>query len=133
MPKFGTTSTERLASADVRLQKLFNKVIDTFDCTVLEGHRTKERQNELFAQGKSKLQYPEGKHCADPSLAVDVAPYINNAVSYDSRHCTFFAGYVLATAESLGINIRWGGDWDGDHEPITDQTFNDLVHFEIKE
>jgi len=132
MPKFGTASTERLASCDARLQKLFNEVIKTFDCTVIEGHRTKEKQNEYFAQGKSKLKWPEGKHCADPSLAVDVAPYVNGKLSFNIQHCCFFAGYVLATAAHMGIDVRWGGDWDGDKEAMTDQTFQDLIHYEIR-
>lgn len=131
MPKFGTTSTERLASCDVRLQQLFNEVIKTFDCTVLEGHRTKEKQNEYFEQGKSKLKWPEGKHCSDPSLAVDVSPFINGAASYNTSHCLYFAGYVMGIASSMGLKIRSGYDWDMDNEPVTDQSFNDGVHFEI--
>lgn len=131
MPKFGTASTERLATADPRLQKLFNEVIKTFDCTVIEGHRTKEKQNEYFEQGKSKLKWPEGKHCSDPSLAVDVAPFIGGKISYNTNHCLYFAGYVMATANSLGIKLRSGYDWDMDNEVVTDQSFNDGVHFEI--
>lgn len=46
--------------------------------------------------------------------------------------CRFyhFAGFVLATAARLGTPIRWGGDWDGDGD-FMDQTFDDLVHFEL--
>ena len=46
--------------------------------------------------------------------------------------CRFyhFAGWVLATASRLSIPIRWGGDWDGDRD-FMDQTFDDLVHFEL--
>ena len=131
MPKFGTASTERLATADPRLQKLFNEVIKTFDCTIIEGHRTKEKQNEYFEQGKSKLRWPEGKHCSYPSLAVDVAPYIGGKPSYNTNHCLYFAGYVMATANSLGIKLRSGYDWDRDNEVVTDQSFNDGLHFEI--
>jgi hypothetical protein len=31
----------------------------------------------------------------------------------------------------VGVMIRWGGNWDMDGEPITDQDFQDLVHFEL--
>lgn len=133
MPNFNTTSAERLASCDVRLQNLFNEVVKTFDCTIIEGHRTKEKQNEYFEQGKSKLRWPEGKHCSDPSKAVDVAPYINGKPSWDSRHCLYFAGYVMATAKNMGISVRWGGDWDMDNEAMTDQTFQDLLHYELND
>jgi len=30
----------------------------------------------------------------------------------------------------LEVDLRWGGNWDMDGEPITDQDFQDLVHFE---
>jgi peptidoglycan L-alanyl-D-glutamate endopeptidase CwlK len=33
----------------------------------------------------------------------------------------------------LGVKLRWGGNWDRDGEPVTDQDFQDLVHFELAE
>ena len=42
-----------------------------------------------------------------------------------------FGFYVLATGRSMGINIRWGGDWNSDFR-INDQTFDDLCHFELR-
>jgi len=32
----------------------------------------------------------------------------------------------------MGVDLRWGGDWDGDTE-VRDNGFDDLVHFEIVE
>ena len=75
MPKFSKKSKAKLNTCDKRLIELFNKVVKKFDCTIIEGHRSKDRQNKLFDEGKSKLQYPNGKHNATPSMAVDVAPY----------------------------------------------------------
>ena len=75
MPKFGRRSKERLATCDEKLQKVFNEVIKHVDCSVLEGHRSEERQNKLYEEGKTKVKYPKGRHNASPSLAVDVAPY----------------------------------------------------------
>lgn len=43
-----------------------------------------------------------------------------------------FIGYVLATAEQMGIKVISSGDWDGDTQ-VNDQTFNDLFHFELIE
>ena len=74
MPKFGRSSRERLATCDDRLQKVFNEVIKYIDCSVLEGHRGEERQNKLCDEGKSKVRYPDGRHNANPSNAVDVTP-----------------------------------------------------------
>ena len=54
-------------------------------------------------------------------------------VSFDKHHCIYLAGLIMALAAVNRVHLRWGGDWDEDGEPITDQTFNDLVHFEIVE
>lgn len=70
-------------------------------------------------------------HNRFPSKAIDVAPYVNGKASYDYRHCCFFAGVVLAIAGMLKIKVRWGGNWDMDEEVMTDQDFQDLVHFEL--
>ena len=129
MPRFGRKSKERLASCDPRLQELFNEVIKYVDCSVLEGHRSKERQNRLYDEGKTKVRYPNGRHNADPSLAVDVTPY---PVDWEDRERqTLFAGVVLGIARGLGIRIRWGGDWDMDFD-VQDNKFDDFPHFELK-
>jgi peptidoglycan L-alanyl-D-glutamate endopeptidase CwlK len=36
---------------------------------------------------------------------------------------------VLGIAQSMGINLRWGGDWDKDWE-VQDNKFDDFPHFE---
>jgi len=129
MPKFSKESQAKLATCISELQLLFNNIIRYRDCTIVEGHRTQTRQNELFKLGKSKLRYPHSKHNVYPSLAVDVAPYTGE-LNWNQSQCYYFAGYVIRMAEELNIPIRWGGDWDTDHE-VTDQNFNDLVHFEL--
>ena len=129
MPKFGTRSKRNLYTAHPDLIRLFEEVVKNFDCTVIEGHRSKERQNKLFDEGKSKLKYPKGKHNATPSNAVDVAPYPIDWSDRDRFH--YFAGYVIGIASSMGIKIRWGGDWDMDTQ-TKDNNFDDLPHFELK-
>lgn len=128
MPKYGTRSAERLSTCHKGIQRLFNRVVEDFDCSVLEGHRGEARQNQLFNEGKSKLEYPHGKHNRKPSEAIDVAPY---PIDWDDlNRFYYFAGYVKALANEMGLKIRWGGDWDGD-TILDDQTFMDLPHFEI--
>ena len=56
MPRFGKRSKEKLATCDDRLQKVFNEVIKHVDCSVLEGHRSKERQNKLYEEVKTKVR-----------------------------------------------------------------------------
>jgi len=129
MPKFSKKSKERLSTCDERLQTLFKEVVKHFDCTIVCGHRGEEAQNKAYKDGNSKKKYPHGKHNKLPSTAVDVAPY---PIDWDDRErFQFFSGFVLGTAKQLGINIRYGGDWDGDNQ-LKDNNFDDLVHFEIK-
>lgn len=128
MPAFGKSSQDKLATCDPRLQKVFNEVVKYFDCTVIEGHRGEEAQNKAFAEGKSKLKYPEGKHNKIPSLAADVLPY---PIDWnDTNRMRYFAGFVVGIAATMGIKIRWGGDWNQNTD-LKDNSFNDLPHFEI--
>ena len=128
MPRFGKRSNVNLASCDERLQKVFNEVIKHVDCSVLEGHRGEERQNKLQEEGKSKVRYPDGRHNASPSNAVDVVPY---PVDWDDRErFHLFAGYVLGVASGMGYTLRWGGDWNMNFE-VDDNKFDDFPHFEI--
>ena len=130
MYKFSKRSKDRLSTCDERLQKVFNEVIKYVDCSVLEGHRGEERQNKLYDEGKTKLRYPSGRHNNDPSNAVDVTPYPVDWA--DRERQTLFAGFVLGMARSMGIKLRWGGDWDMDFE-VQDNRFDDFPHFEIRD
>ena len=108
---------------------LFKEVIRYVDCSILEGHRGQDRQDSLYEEGKTKGKYPRGRHNASPSRAVDVVPY---PVDWkDRERMTLFAGFVLGIASQMGINIRWGGDWDQDFE-VKDNMFDDFPHFELK-
>ena len=130
MPHFGAQSMTNLAGCDVRLQRLFNEVVKHWDCTVTCGFRGEAAQHEAFVTGKSKLDWPNGNHNKMPSYAVDVAPF---PVDYnDVNRIRVFAGFVLGVASQMNLNIRWGGDWNQNTE-VKDNTFNDLVHFEIKD
>lgn len=126
-------SEKVLLTADPMLQQIFRDVANHWDITILEGIRTLERQKELVASGASKTL--NSRHFANShgfSSAVDVAPHGLAAVVdwADAALFRYFAGYVMRTAEEHGAPLRWGGDWDGDHQ-VKDQTFNDLVHFEM--
>tara|TARA_R100001594_G_scaffold45796_2_gene78715 strand:- start:1119 stop:1517 length:399 start_codon:yes stop_codon:yes gene_type:complete len=126
MPKFSKRSQDRLNTTDERLIKLFTEVIKYFDCTILEGKRTVDRQKMLVAQGKSKTM--NSKHLT--GKAVDVAPY---PIDWNDRErFTYFAGFVQGIASQKGFNIRWGGDWDQDKD-LKDNSFDDLPHFELKD
>ncbi len=130
MPHFGKRSRERLSTCHKDLQKVFNEVIKYVDCSVLEGHRSEERQEKLFKEGKTKVHYPKGRHNSKPSRAVDVTPYPVDWA--DRERQTLFAGFVLGVARGMGITLRWGGDWNMNFE-VKDNRFDDFPHFELRE
>ncbi len=130
---FSENSVRQLDTCDFSLQAIFHKVIMFRDCTIIEGHRPEDRQNEMFRQGRSKLRWPDSEHNSDPSKAVDVGPYYpGEGVAWDRERLIFFAGFVFAVADDLRIPVRWGGDWDSDLK-FTDQSFHDLPHWELVE
>mgnify|MGYP003132731336 FL=1 len=125
MPRFGRRSKQRLKGVDAKLVNVANELIKLMDVTVIEGLRSQERQNELVAQGKSKTKF--GKHVAGKAL--DLAPY---PIDWDDRErFHYMGGLIRGIGHSLGVDVRWGGDWDSDGE-IADNNFDDLVHVEIK-
>lgn len=126
------SSKARLETCHQDIQRVFNKVAETERIQIIEGRRTKQRQRELVLAGKSKTM--DSKHITDEdglSDAVDAAP-INPEGEIDWNNSKAFYAFgerVLAVARSMGITLRFGGDWDMDGDYL-DQKFNDLVHFE---
>ncbi|MES0444908.1 MAG: hypothetical protein ABUJ92_00045 [Desulfobacterales bacterium] len=116
MPTFSEKSKAKLETCEQPLQDLFTEVIKHVDCTVLDGHRNEERQNKAFSEGNSKAKFPQSKHNAYPSYAVDVIPY---PVDWeDIKRFHEFAGIVQGIASQMNIKIKWGGhfSWfDGPH------------------
>jgi peptidoglycan L-alanyl-D-glutamate endopeptidase CwlK len=136
MPKFSQTSKNRLLTVHPDLRVLFGHVIQGCDCTIVCGHRDKEDQDRAYAEGKSKLKYPNSKHNKVPSEAVDAAPYEKTGIDWSKSQMLFFAGYVKGIADQLyqsGVishRIRLGADWNENND-IDDETFIDACHFEL--
>ena len=138
MPQFGGASKKNLYECDQDLIDLFEEVVKHYDCSIIEGIRSKEEQDKLFHAGKSKVQWPNGKHNitveGGKSRAVDVIPYPGtlNGVSIwnDLNRFYHFIGFVKGGAARMEIKIRGGADWDMDHN-LAEQTFNDLPHVEL--
>jgi len=126
MYKFGKRSLKRLKGVDSRLVNVLNELIKIMDVTVIEGLRSAERQEELLAQGATKVKY--SKHME--GKAVDICPY---PIDWDDRdRFHYMGGMIRGIAKQLNVNVRWGGDWDSDGE-VKDNNFDDLVHIEIKD
>ncbi len=139
MPRFSDISKQRLNTCDIKLQRLFNKVIENYDVHIACGHRTQREQDFLFNQNPpvTKVRWPKSKHNSNPSQAVDVYPW--PLVWPDPKDQFYYkqlarwynmAGYVEGVARGLEIHITWGGDWDRDRI-FHDQVFDDLPHFEL--
>ena len=125
MYKFGKRSRERLKGVDTKLVNVLNELIKMMDITVIEGLRSAERQKELLAKGATKVKY--SKHME--GKAVDIAPY---PIDWENRDGFYYmGGMVRGIAKQLGIDIRFGGDWDSDGD-TKDNNFDDLVHIELR-
>jgi len=119
--KFSQKSLKLLDQCDTKLKYLFLEVIKEIDCSVIEGHRPKHKQDMFYEKGASKLKWPNSKHNLFPSRAVDVIPY-----PIDWKNIKRFKQLmkvVKKCAKKLDIKIRCGGDWF---------TFKDYPHYELK-
>jgi peptidoglycan LD-endopeptidase CwlK len=143
MPSFGTASLTRLRTCHEDLQVIFSEVVWAVDCTIVEGHRGQEVQDEYFRLGKSQLMFPDSYHNKYPSMAVDAMKYHDDRPHLhwaDKDEMEEFANYVIDTAKRLYAAgaithlIRWGADWDMDGVRVDcdpDETFFDGPHFEL--
>jgi peptidoglycan LD-endopeptidase CwlK len=128
MPKFSKRSEEKLAECDPDLIAIIEYAARIINFSVICGHRGKEDQNKAFAEGRSKVKWPDGKHNQSPSYAVDIMPYPEEYNNMDNL--IFQAGIILGIAEIAGVKLRWGGDWNRSYVRKK-QSFDDLYHFEL--
>ena len=154
MPSFSARSIARLQGVHKKLVELALTVVKHFDCTIQEGGgaRTLEEQRAKVLAGLS--QTLDSKHVVTPERpkaeAMDLAPYpvwwpkwpkLPSGMTAEMRseldtyvdevaRWHYFGGYVLGTADQLGITLRWGGDWSGTRDP-KDNKFDDWGHFEL--
>ena len=105
-----------------------------FSLFVVEGLRTRERQAELYAQGRTKPGKKvtwtlHSKHLE--GRAVDLAPLINGAIDWaDLSKFDAIAKAMQDAAKEVGVAVRWGGDWDMDGQP-RERGESDSPHFEL--
>lgn len=131
MPKFSEKSLEILNTCEEDIQVVMMDVIVITDIKIISGLRGEEEQNWLFRSGLSRKMFPNSRHNSESggkSQAVDIAPFPVNWK--DEIKFYYVAGIVKGVAGLLGIELRWGGDWDMDDD-LHDQTFMDLGHFEL--
>lgn len=99
------------------LQRVVKRAIEITekDFTVIEGMRSKARQRKLVNEGKSKTM--NSRHLT--GHAVDIAPW---PISWDWGEFYPIAAAMKESADELGVDIEWGGDW---------QSFPDAPHWQL--
>ena len=117
---FGATSLARLDKVHPDLQKVFKEAIKEapFDFSITCGLRTKEEQQKLFNEGKSKTM--NSRHLT--GNAVDVCVLVGGKASWAFEHYSKLSEHVLKVAKEQGIPLVWGGSWE---------SFKDGPHFEL--
>lgn len=129
--RFSQRSEGNLKGVNPALVKVVRRALEltAVDFIVIEGVRTRARQQELWNQGRTthgkivtwtmKSKHIEGK-------AVDLLPVTGwgNLDSFKSVSKAMFQA-----ANELGVKITWGADWNGNG--IQEKGEDDSPHFEL--
>lgn len=152
----GDRSRARLQGVHPDLVRVVQRAIQltAVDFMVLEGVRSKERMCEVYGQGRTAAQcvakgvpavwakpnLPKVTWLNNPFMsnhrvmsdgfghAVDLVPYPvdwNDPKKFDA-----IAAAMFAAADELGVDLRWGADWDEDGNP-RERGESDSPHFEV--
>jgi len=113
-------SRDRLAGVHPDLVKVVERAIEIteIDFAVLEGVRSKTRQEQLVKAGASQTM--RSRHLT--GHAVDLGAYVAGSVRWDWPLYHKLAVAVKQAAAELQIPIEWGGDW---------ATFKDGPHWQL--
>ncbi len=113
-------SLDRLTGVHPDLVRVVKRAIEitTVDFAVLEGVRSKARQEQLVKAGASQTM--NSRHIT--GHAVDLGAYVSGSVRWDWPLYHKIADAVKQAAAELGVPIEWGGDW---------RTFKDGPHFQL--
>lgn len=109
------------------------------DFTIIEGVRTTARQQQLYAQGRTKSGIKvtnadgvrkKSNHQAKADgygHAVDLYPFVEGKVQVQDPRVKGWlfaiANHIKKVAKELNIPITWGGDWSSPFDP---------PHFQLK-
>ena len=113
-------SLDRLTGVHPDLVRVVKRAIEitTVDFAVLEGVRSKARQEQLVKAGASQTM--NSRHIT--GHAVDLGAYVSGSVRWDWPLYHKIADAVKQAAAELGVPIEWGGDW---------RKFKDGPHFQL--
>ena len=118
-------SRDRLAGVHPDLIKVVERAIEIteIDFAVLEGVRSKTRQEHLVKAGAS--QTLNSRHIPGRdglAKAVDLGAWVDGQVDWSWPLYHKIAKAMKTAAQELGVPIEWGGDW---------RTFKDGPHFQL--
>lgn len=118
--KLSKRSIERMTGVHPDLVRVVNEAIKItpIDFGITCGTRTLAQQRVLVATGKS--QTLNSRHLT--GHAVDVVAMIDGKASWEMKDYKTIAIALKRAAKSIGIPIKWGGDFLG---------FPDGPHFEL--
>ena len=113
-------SRDRLAGVHPDLVKVVERAIEIteIDFAVLEGVRSKTRQEQLVKAGASQTM--RSRHLT--GHAVDLGAYVAGSIRWDWPLYHKLAVAVKQAAAELQVPIEWGGDWT---------TFKDGPHWQL--
>lgn len=119
--RFSQRSEKNLTGVKPQLVAVVRRALalSDVDFGITEGLRTKERQKQLVAEGKSQTM--NSRHLTGD--AVDVVAYVGSTISWDWPLYEKIARAFKQAAAELGVAIEWGGDW---------KTLKDGSHFQLK-
>lgn len=129
-------SLRRLEGVHPDLVKVVKRAIEItpVDFRVIEGLRTKARQEYLLAAGKTRTR--NSYHLT--GHAVDIAPVVDGQVSWDWEYFYPMAEAMRSAAKELNVRVKWGASWKYlDELPtkldksIRSKEFPDGPHFQI--
>ncbi len=132
----GKRSRKSLKGVNEKLIAVVSRAIEITeqDFTVLEGKRSRKRQQWLKRNGYSWTL--KSKHIT--GRAVDVAPWVivNGKGTVDWNDLKKFERIkeaMFQAAKELNVTIRWGGDWNcnGDYHDEIRRGVYDGGHFEL--
>ena len=108
--------------------------ITEVDFTVSETVRTMKRQQQLYHGTLKRTWTLKSKHLIQAdgfAHAVDLIPLENGVTNWELCHQVKAA--MFTAAEMLGINLRWGGDWNQNSSSTDEHQRGsyDGPHFEL--
>ena len=140
MRSFSKRSQDALKGVHPKIVSVLDEALQTspVDFMVLEGVRTKERQRQLYNQGR----LTPGEVV---TWTMNSAHFVNQKTGYghavdllpepydwkDKGQFKKMAEAVIKAAQRQGVSLRWGGDWDSDGI-IWEKGESDSPHFELK-